>query len=682
MRIRVALVLTLSLLAAVPAEAARDVVVRDSPRAAVATCLRPTATPGLVGLLGPIERRMSPYDLLRVSPDGVAVAATARLGTLDECPAVAADPSGHAIVAGAVRTRGLKGTIRAALAEPGGGFGAPVDIARTQTSFTEVVAAVSARGEAVLAWSLTRVARSRGPSEARTRVVAALRPAGGSFGRPQFLTPWRRGSFAPTAKLAAGMDASGNATVAWAQPISDRGNPVSVSRVAVATATPGGSFGPAQVLARRVQDVERAAMSVTPDGRALLAHDGKGTIWVYERGPGAPAFTGIHRLRSREFDWEDPDVSVAPDGSAVVAWRAGEAAGSEDVLALSRRGTGPWTGPVELQRSRDDSSLGEAYAIVIGAFGAPSPPEDSDNTDLRAAAGSDGRYVVTWGVARSLPFGDGPFGARMAHGQAGAAPARPETAGCRCRSVNGVVPLATAEGELLMAYTDNATSVSFFDIEVARSAGRLHVSEPGPPGPPAAPPRLTVRPPRARTLGYGNRLLVRAACDRPCDLRAYVLGGRGHARGMGTGSLARAGSTRLAIRPVGQHVATPSGRDARVVVHAYAKDGRTLVTRTVSVELRRKPVRPLPRLVDVRAVRQGRSVVVTWGTDRPARRIRFEVARQLSRRPVLPEVESLLGRGRRRFTVRLEGAADSVSVSVIRNRPPFDRRTHVVPVSR
>ena len=224
-------------------------------------------------------------------------------------------------------------------------------------------------------------------------MVAALRPAGGSFGRPQFLTPWRRGSFAPTAKLAAGMDASGNATVAWAQPIPDRGNTVSVSRVAVATATPGGSLGPAQVLARRVHDVERAAMSVTPDGRALFAHDGQGTIWVSERGPGTPAFTGIHRLRSRDFDWEDPDVSVAPDGSAVVAWRAGEAAGSEDVLALSRRGTGAWTGPVALQRNRDDSSLGEVYAIVIGASGAPSPPEDSDNTDLRAAAGSDGRYV-------------------------------------------------------------------------------------------------------------------------------------------------------------------------------------------------------------------------------------------------------------------------------------------------
>lgn len=81
MRIRIALVSALAWLATVPAEAARDVFVRDSPESAVATCLRATTAPGLVGMLGPLERRTSPYDLLRVSAGGVSVAATARLGT-------------------------------------------------------------------------------------------------------------------------------------------------------------------------------------------------------------------------------------------------------------------------------------------------------------------------------------------------------------------------------------------------------------------------------------------------------------------------------------------------------------------------------------------------------------------------------------------------------------------------
>jgi hypothetical protein len=536
----------------------------------------------------------------------------------------------------------------------------------------------------VVAWSLVRFVRGGGRLDARTRVVAALRPAGGGFRRPQFLTPWRSGSFAPAAKLAAGMDASGTATVAWAQPIPDRGNIPALSRVAVAIAAPGGSLGPAQVLARRVQDVGRAALSVTADGGALFAHDGRGAIWVYERAAGASAFDRVKRLRSRRLDWENPDVSLAPDGSAVVAWRGSEAAGSEDVLALSRRGTGAWTGPVALQRSRrGDSTQVEAYGILIGSSGRPSPPDDSGNTALRAAAGTDGRYLVTWGVQRSLPFGDRPLAARMAHGQAGAAPSRPETAGCRCRSVNGVVPLGMAGGELLTAYTDNATSVLDFGFEFARRAGRLHFAEPGPPGAGAAPPRLTVRPPRARTLGYGNMLRVRVGCDRPCDLRAYVVGGRGRGRGAASGSLDGAGSTRLAIKPpIDAHLAPPSGGSARVVVHGYATDGRTFATRTVPVDLHRKPLRPLPRLLNLRAVRRGRSVVVTWRTGRPARRVRFEAVQQLSRRRGVPiEPKSVLGRGRRSFRLRLDGPADSVGVSVIRNRPPFDRRTLVVPVS-
>jgi hypothetical protein len=197
-------------------------------------------------------------------------------------------------------------------------------------------------------------------------------------------------------------------------------------------------------------------------------------------------------------------------------------------------------------------------------------------------------------------------------------------------------------------------------------------------GPPRHPRRVSRRgrrPKRPRDRG-GRR-------DRPCDLRAYVVSGRDRGRGAASGSLDGAGSTRLAIKPpVDAHLAPPSGSSARVVVHGYATDGRAFVTRTVPVELRRKPVRPLPRLLNLRAVRRGRSVVVTWHTDKPARRVRFEAVQQLSGRrdgPVTPK--SVLGRGRRSFRVRLAGPADSVGVTVMRNRPPYDDRTVVVPVT-
>jgi hypothetical protein len=374
-RIRIALVL--ALLATVPVEAARDRFVRDSPRSAVATCLRATGAPGVIGLLGPLESRMSPYDVLRVTSGGVSVAGTARLGVLDECPAVAADPTGHALVAATARERGFRGVIRAALAEPGGGFGAPIDIARTGRAQTTVAAAMSPRGDAVVAWTVVRYRGRRGLRGGRTRVIAALRPAGGTFGRPQFLTPWRRSSFGPMAKVSAGMDASGRATVAWAQPIPDRGNIPSLSTVQVAAAAPGERFGPAQVLTPRVQDTERLALSEGPDGRALLAHDGQGTIQVFERAPGASEFARVHRLRPRRgFSvWQEPDVALAPDGSALVAWSDGQEARSRDVFVASRRGTGAWTGPVALQQSReDDSSFVEFGVSLLSWAAARRPP--------------------------------------------------------------------------------------------------------------------------------------------------------------------------------------------------------------------------------------------------------------------------------------------------------------------
>jgi hypothetical protein len=692
--IRIGLVLAFALLAAAPAEAARDLFVRDSPRSAVATCLRPTGAPGLIGLLGPLERRMSPYDLLRVSAGGATVAATARLGVLDECPAVAADPSGHAIVAGAVRARRFRGVIRAALAEPGGGFGAPIDIARTRSSTTRVTTAVSPRGDAVVAWTATRPGAGRGFSDGRTRVMAAVRPAGGTFGPRQFLTPWRRAGFATTATVSVGMEASGRATVAWAQPIPDRGNIEELSNVAVATAVPGESFGPAQVVTPRVQDARRVALSVAPHGRALLAHDGQGRVEVFERAAGGSEFGSVVRLQRRRgfSEWQDPDVALAPDGSALVAWRGGQETGLEDVFVASRRGTGPWTAPVAVQRAREDDSLGQTYGVVVtySTGGRPSPPVDEDNTGVRAAIAPDGRYLVSWATERPLPLGDRRLAPRLVQGLAGSRPPDPETAGCACRSINGAVSLTLAGGEPALAYTDNVTTRFDFGLEFARRAGRLHIAGSGPPGLSPPPPRLSVRAPRTMTLGYGNRLRVRVGCDRACDLRGYVVGGRDRARGVAVGTLHEAGSTRLAIKPAyDEHLAPPARGRARVVVHGYASNGRRFTSRSVPLDLRRKPLRPLPRVVNVRAVRRGGAVVVTWQTAGPARRVSFRVRGRLSRRDRFPFVEeSVAGRGRRNFKVRLPlrevrklGEITVIALSVVRDRPPYDRRTVVVDVA-
>jgi hypothetical protein len=376
---------------------------------------------------------------------------------------------------------------------------------------------------------------------------------------------------------------------------------------------------------------------------------------------------------------------MAPDGSAVVAWRGNESAGSEDVFVASRPATGAWTQPAAVQRRREDRTVFvDFFRASFGVGGSrPEPPWDGDNTGVGAAIAPDGAYLVGWGVERRLAFGDRPLAARMVHGQAGGPPSRAEVAGCPCRTVNGVAPLAPAGGAPLLAYTDNVTRALSLGVELPTRFGRLHLAEPGPPGTEPAPPRVTVRAPRARTLGYGNALRLRVGCDRPCDLRAYVVGGRGRARAVTVATLPRADTVRLAIKPSSdEHLAPPAGGRSRIVVHGFAPNGRTFASRAVPIELRRKPVRPLPRLLNARAVRRGRSVIVTWETDRPARRIRFEVVQQLRRRRGVPFApEDIVGRGRQRFRVRVAGPADAIGLSVIRNRPPYDRRTIVVPVS-
>ena len=292
-----------------------------------------------------------------------------------------------------------------------------------------------------------------------------------------------------------------------------------------------------------------------------------------------------------------------------------------------------------MQRRREDRSFVVEFFSFSSGSDRPSPPHDGDNTGVGAAIAPDGRYLVGWGVERRGPFGDRPLAARMVHGQAGGAPSRRRERGLPLPRRQRLAPLALGGGELMLAYTDNVTRTLSFGIEEASRFGRLHLAEPGPPGVGPEPPRLTVRAPRARTLGFGNALRRGVGCDRPCDLRAYVVDGRGQGRGVAVTTLPQAGTVRLAIKPSSdEHLAPPAGGRSRIVVYGFAPNGRTFATRAVPIDLRRKPVRPLPRLVDVRAVRQGRSVVVTWGTDRPARRIRFEVARQLSRRRVLPEV--------------------------------------------
>jgi hypothetical protein len=97
----------------------------------------------------------------------------------------------------------------------------------------------------------------------------------------------------------------------------------------------------------------------------------------------------------------------------------------------------------------------------------------------------------------------------------------------------------------------------------------------------------------------------------------------------------------------------------RVRVRAAAPNGRDVATVTRSVLILRRPPLPVPRVLDLRAVRRGGSIVVRWRTEFPARRVVFTVIGQPGRRLApdsftdLSAFDSTRGRGRTRFRVRL-----------------------------
>ena len=609
------------------------------PRPGAATCLRATATPGTLAVLGPLSRMTSATDLRTLSADGTSLSTRVRLGALIDCAAVALDPSGAAVVAGAVAATHRRLEVRAVVRNPGGAFSAPVRLGDTPLIDASVSAAVSPTGHAVVAWAQRRAASFL--EEGPTRIVAARRAPGGSFGAPVALTRWRRADIADgSPAVRAAIDAAGVATVAWVQPVGDEFE----SEVRVAHAAPGAPFA-AQRLARS-GDAAHVALAVAPGGFSLVAHDGNG-IRAYERAPGADRFTAAVRSDAATFGVErSPVVAVRDGGGGLVAWRSDDDASTAGVTAAVRPAAGPFGEPVEVApevRRTGAFGYGEAVFVAIGR-GGPFPPVDPGNADLRAALGPDGRALLAWGVGNERS--QGAVTTRLAAGTLGGAFGVPRRLGGPARDINGVAPLFLPDGRVAVAWTDNSGSF------IPQRHGRLHVAVDGVPEPaePAA-PDLRVRAAATQRLFRSQSVAVRASCAQACDLRAWITSRNGSPDAV-TRTLRAGRSVRLRLGD-GQ---PPRNRRARVVVTATAPGGRLRSSVSRHVRIIQRPAPPVPVPLDVEARRDGRSVVVTWRTAFPARRCTFAVFAAPTRRAErdVAGIEAVRGRGRTRFRTRLQ----------------------------
>jgi hypothetical protein len=142
-------------------------------------------------------------------------------------PRVAMNGAGDAVIVWSLAS-GLTEKLQASSAAPGGTFGEPADL----TPFTTVASvprvALDSHGNALAVWD--------GWDGSNIRIEDALRPAGGSFGAPQLLSP--AGYNADTPQVA--FDSAGDALAVWRFD----GSPASTIESAYRPAD--GEFGPAQ----------------------------------------------------------------------------------------------------------------------------------------------------------------------------------------------------------------------------------------------------------------------------------------------------------------------------------------------------------------------------------------------------------------------------------------------------
>jgi hypothetical protein len=596
------------------------------------TCLRGTATPRTFALLGPLGRTSSATDLRTV---GSPPAARVRLGALVDCAAVAVDPGGAAVMAGAVSPAANQAEVRVAVRDPGGAFGAPVRLGAAPVIDSSVRAAVSPSGSAAVAW-----VQRRGDvfaEHAASRIVVARRAPGGAFGPPESLSGWRRGDDSTSpASVAVGIDAAGNVTVAWSRP---RRGTSGLATAAVAHAAPAARFA-VQQLIDSLEGSVRTTLAVAPDGWTVLAYADLGEIRAYERPPDGAGFTSA----LRPVEGGSPAVAVRDGGGALIAWRSFGEDLSAGVLAAVRTAAGPLGKPEEVAPTVSSfGSFGGAFYVVTAST--TYPPTDDGNAALKAALAPDGRALLAWGADGERT--SAPVTAHVAVGTLGSGFGPPQRLGGPVRDVNGVAPLFLPDGRAALAWTDNTGGL------ISQNDGRLHLAiddAPLPPDPPA--PALRVTAAAHQRLFASQAPAVAVRCAAACDLRASLRWPDGD-----SGAITR---TLRGRRTVRLQLAAPDD-DAhrrlrvRVLVTATAPGGHGRVTVSRHLVVVRRPAPPVAAPLGVETQRRGRLIVVTWHTAFPARRMFFYVVarrtRAISGDP--SGAKAIRGRGRSRFRVRM-----------------------------
>jgi hypothetical protein len=647
MGLRVSLATLVLLALPAPAVAWVETATYDVPGGDPATCLR-VADPGHVSLLD--LSRPTTTDLLSAAPTSFVPGPSTAVGDRWHCPAIATADGATPLLAG-WRHAGRRGLDVLRIASPGG---RAVEVRSVRNrGVSDPIVALAPGGAAAVAWIESAV--GSGGRDQRLYVVERA-SAGAPFGRPT-----RLGTTSVVLPgFALGIDAAGRATVAWREDRRVRGG--WRTRLMVAAGTPDGRFGPPQRLASSWRGP--VALSVLPDGRALLAAETRDRSSAFERLSGGTGFVPV-RLGS---GWmEEVAAALAPNGGAVIAYRNPDRA----VLVTLRApggAFGRWETVVLPARTHEPFS--------VSSFERRSP-DDYEGRKLHAALGADGEVALTWvDDARGHEMAT----AYAAHGTLVGGMERPEQLGGPCRSAAAAAPVRLADGRLAVIWSDDAHVRRITEDTLPLGGGRVHLVHGGAGGATPAvlrgPPHLSARI-LDRALEPGQALRVRVRCDgAACDARVLArarsaprsggdFGGGDQAIWFAaTTTLPQGASATVSLpRLWGFNAAGVPDRPRTPIDVIACAPGGPVLDRAELAPPRSVVLPPLPRILDLRAERRPSGAIrVTWRTSAPAVRVRFAVILEpgyRGRRQLLP------GRGRSRFAIELPPPRRSVRSVIV-----------------
>ncbi|MDA0183497.1 hypothetical protein OJ997_24525 [Solirubrobacter phytolaccae] len=596
-------------------------------------CLGATGTPGELS-----ASVRTGVRFLQATREGLKPIGTVKLSNeWFDCEAVATRASGAGVIVGRDTLDNHSVSVR----DPGGAWSAPVPLpAEKDWGISGIGAAVSDRGDVLITWREDTIVGGKANGY---RFRALRRTPGAPFAAPETI-----GAQAPRLEHVSGALAAttGEALVLTTRIEGDGAR--RTAPVSVATAAPGVPFGaPSQVATASA--AAKPLLAVAPDGRALVvAHDGR-SIQVAERPPGGafgpPAAIG----EASDPIGVGPAVAIGPSGEASVAW-TGYLRGTVQFVARPAAGA-PWASSSAqgngLFPPGNDPFL-YTPAFVSALFGVEPFLFNEAPGRLQLTAG--GRAALAWQSALATPA---LVSTPLAGGPATLQPSAPVINGA------GQVFAATlTDGTAALAWTEpNEDGSNVTSLHLA-AEGVVERRDP-------APPRVTVGAPLSRRLGPKEPLRIPVSCGGPCVVRATL------------GELATDFNEELTLERAGRRVlkfpqaAVLARRQLRPVpmtVLYRGPEAKSARVRTTSVRYARRGELPIAEVQDVRAVRRGDAIRVTWrlkGTVHEAEEPIFVTATKTRARGEAPlALRTVEVNKRRRFSVTLRAGADAKFVTV------------------